>query len=97
MAFTFLTKIKSSSKSKVDLTGLTGAGTVTALVSGSGLIWRVGIVGRVGMLERGGVVGRADMVGTVANGIVGKVGRVSSGWTLTWMSGDQVGVLQNHP
>ena len=39
------------------------------------------------------MVGRAGMVGTVGNGIVGKVGRVSSGSTLTWMSGDEVGVL----
>ena len=33
--FYFLTKIKSSSTSEVDLTGLTGAVTVTALMSGS--------------------------------------------------------------
>ena len=35
MASTFLTKIKSSSKSEVDLTGLTGAVTVTVLMLGS--------------------------------------------------------------
>ena len=36
MAFTFLTKIKYSSKSEVDLTGLTGAVIVIVVMSGSG-------------------------------------------------------------
>ena len=84
MAFTFLTKIKYSSKSEVDLTGLDGAVTVTVHICQSQvLMWRVGIVGRVGMLGIGGMVGRAGMVSTLGNGIVGKVGRVSSGSTLT--------------